>query len=182
MDIDIVRLINKALSDEDIKRILGSDAKIIKYAELGQLYDIDQLLTDEKDYCIILYEDRPNRGHWTALLKYNNLYEHFDSYGVKPDSELKWIGAKRNRQLNQDEPYLTQLLKKEEEKYIYNNVAYQNKDSRVNTCGSHVVHRLYRLKNDNMSLPDYYHFMKSLKDQTNVGYDIIVAEFVNKWL
>ncbi len=114
-------------------------------------------------------------------MKYNNLYEHFDSYGVKPDSELKWIGAKRKRQLNQDEPYLTQLLKKEEE-YIYNNVAYQNKDFRVNTCGSRVVHRLYRLKNDDMSLPDYYQFMKYTKDQTNVGYDVIVAEFVNKWL
>ena len=73
MDIDIVRLINKALSDEDIQRILGGDAKIIKYTELGQLYDIDQLLPNEKDYCIILYEDRPNRGHWTALLKYNGL-------------------------------------------------------------------------------------------------------------
>ncbi len=30
------------------------------------------------------------------------------------------------------------------------------------------------------SLSDYYHFMKSIKDQTNVGYDVIVAEFVNK--
>ena len=173
-----MRLINKALSDEDIKNILGGDAKIIKYAELGNLYDIDQLLPAEKDYCIIPYEDRPNRGHWTALLKYNNLYEHFDSYGVKPDGELKRIGAKRNRQLHQDEPYLTQLQKKEEEKYIYNNVGYQDKDSRVKTCGSHVVHRLYRLKHDNMSLPDYYHFMKSIKDQPNVGYDMIVAGFV----
>ena len=81
------------------------------------------MLTQDKDYCIILYEDAPNRGHWTALLKYGGLYEHFDSYGVKPDTQLKWIGAKRNRMLNQDEPYLTQLLEKEEEKYIYNNVA-----------------------------------------------------------
>jgi hypothetical protein len=179
---DALKLINKALSDEDIQRILGGDAKIIKYSELGHLYDIDQLLTNDKDYCIILYEDAPNRGHWTALLKYNGLYEHFDSYGVKPDTELKWISAKRNRMLNQDEPYLTQLLEKEEEKYICNNVAYQNKDSRVNACGSHVVHRIYRLKNNDMSLPDYYQYMKSIKDQTNVGYDLIVAEFVNKWL
>ena len=59
---EIVRLISKALSDEDIQKILGGDAKIIKYAELGQLYDIDQLLPDEKDYCIILYEDRPTEG------------------------------------------------------------------------------------------------------------------------
>jgi hypothetical protein len=101
---------------------------------------------------------------------------------VTPDSELKWISPKRNRQLNQDEPYLTQLLKKEEEKYMYNNVGYQNKDSRVNTCGSHVPHRLYRLKHDDMSLPDYYRYMKGIKDNTNMAYDVIVAEFVNKWL
>jgi hypothetical protein len=67
----------------------------------------------------------------------------------------------RNKQVNQDEPYLIYLLKKEEEKYIYNNVACQSKDSKVNTCGSHVVHRLCRQKNDNLSLPDYHQFMKS---------------------
>ncbi len=59
---DVVRLINKALSDEDIQRILGDDAKIIKYSELGNLYGIDLLLPDEKEYSIFLYEDNPNRG------------------------------------------------------------------------------------------------------------------------
>ena len=52
----------------------------------------------------------------------------------------------------------------------------------VNACGSHVVHRIYRLKNDSVSLPDYYHYAKSIKDQTNVGYDLVVAEFVDKRL
>ncbi len=47
---DVVRLINKALSDADIQRILGSDAKVIKYSELGNLYDIDQLLPHEREY------------------------------------------------------------------------------------------------------------------------------------
>ncbi len=61
------------------------------------------------------------------------------------------------------------MLKKDEERYIYNNVAYQSKGSIVNTYGSHVVHRLYRLKQDNMSLPDYYQFMKSTKDQSKVS-------------
>ena len=65
----MLRLVNTALSDEDIQRILGGDAKIIKYSELGHLYDIDQLLTNDKDYCIILYEDSPNWGYWTALLR-----------------------------------------------------------------------------------------------------------------
>ncbi len=74
------------------------------------------------------------------------------------------------------------MLKTEEGEYIYNNVAYQSKNSRVNSCGSQVVHRLYRLRNDNMSLQDYYQFMNATEDQSNVGYDVIVAEFVNKWM
>ena len=100
---EVLALVNKSLSDADIQRTLGGDAKTIKYSELGHLYDIDQLLTNDKEACIIiLYEDAPNRGHWTALLKYNGLYDHFDSYAVKPDTELKWISAKRNRRLNQE--------------------------------------------------------------------------------
>jgi hypothetical protein len=85
----------KPLSDEDIQRILRNDAKIIKYSEPGHFYDIDQLLPWEKDYCIIIYDGKPNGGHWTALSKYNGLYEFFDPYGVKPDNELKWIGGEK---------------------------------------------------------------------------------------
>ena len=51
----------------------------------------------------------------------------------------------------------------------------------VNTCGSHVVHRLYRLKNDGMDLHASNEFMKSIKDEVAMNYNIIVAEFINKW-
>ena len=75
-------------------------------------------------------------------------------------------------------PYLTNLLRGKE--YIYNNVKYQDREGYVNTCGSHVVHRLYRRKNDDMDLHAYDEFMKSIKDKFAINYDIIVAEFVNK--
>ncbi len=65
---DVVRFIHETLSDKDIQRVLGGDAKTMKYSELENIYDIDQLSPWEKDYCIILYEDRPNRGHWTGAL------------------------------------------------------------------------------------------------------------------
>ncbi len=52
---DVVRFINESLSCENIQRFLRGDANIIKYSEPGNLYDIDQLLTDDMDYCIILY-------------------------------------------------------------------------------------------------------------------------------
>ena len=82
---DVIKLINKALSDDDIGTILGADAKIIRYSELRHIDDLDDLLTKDMDYCIILYEDRPAIGHWPALSKYNGIYEHFDSYGNRPD-------------------------------------------------------------------------------------------------
>ena len=137
----------------------------IRYSELRHIDDLDDLLTKDMDYCIILYEDRPDKGHWAALSKYNGIYEHLRLY--------------TRRRLNQATPYLTNMLKDKE--YIYNNVKYQDRDGYVNTCGSHVVHRLYRLKNDGMDLHAYYEFMKSIKDKFAIDYDIIVAEFINKW-
>ncbi len=50
---DVVRPINKALSYEDIQRILEGDVKITKYPGLGNLYGIDQLLPDGTCHCII---------------------------------------------------------------------------------------------------------------------------------
>ena len=66
----IIKLIHKALSDTDIRKILGQDTKIIKYAELSQFTDLDQLLQKPEDYCIILYEDSVDHGHWLGLSKY----------------------------------------------------------------------------------------------------------------
>jgi len=37
---DVIQLIYKALSDEDIGTILGTDAKIIRYSELRHIDDI----------------------------------------------------------------------------------------------------------------------------------------------
>ncbi|MFM7987454.1 MAG: hypothetical protein ACKPKO_49895, partial [Candidatus Fonsibacter sp.] len=37
------------------------------------------------------------------------------------------------------------------------------------------------LKNDGMDLQTYYNYMKNIKDSIGVNYDIIVAEFINKW-
>jgi hypothetical protein len=84
-------LSTKLCQDADIQGILGGDAKIINYSELGNLCDIDQLLPSKNDYCFILYEDRPNRGHWTALPKHNGLYEHFDTYLRRQLGDRPWL-------------------------------------------------------------------------------------------
>ncbi|MFM7983237.1 MAG: hypothetical protein ACKPKO_28345, partial [Candidatus Fonsibacter sp.] len=89
----------------------GTDTNIIRYSEPRHVSDLDELLTNDIDYCIILYEDRPDRGHWTALSKYSGMYEHFDSYGNKPDKTLEWVNMKKRRRFNEATPYLTNLFK-----------------------------------------------------------------------
>ena len=131
-------------------------------------------------HCNILYADRPDKGRWTALSRCNDKHEHFDAYGNRPDKSLEWENMKIRRRLNMAAPYLTNLLRDKE--YIYNNVKYQDRDGYVNTCGSHAVHRLFRLKNDSMDLHAFNEFMKSVKDEFAINYVIIVAEFINKWL
>ena len=52
---DVIRLMHKALSDEDIGTILGADAKISRYSELRHISDLDELLLQR---------------NWTTALSY----------------------------------------------------------------------------------------------------------------
>ena len=156
------------------------DIKILKYSDLDEYKDLDELLPEPTSYRITLYEDKPDRGHWTGLLKHDGLFEHFDSYGNKVDAPLRWINMKQRRLMDQAEVSLSRLLA--HERFVYNHVEYQNKDSSVNTCCSHMCHRIYRLKRDGMGLPTYHQFMQGIKEETGVGYDLIAAKWARKLL
>ena len=95
---------HKALSDSDIRTMLGAATKIIKYSELANLNSLDELLPRPVDSCVILYEEVPNRGHWVALLKYNGMFEHVDGYGIKKEKELQWTNMKKRLMLKQAIP------------------------------------------------------------------------------
>ena len=94
---------------------------------------MDDLLTHDMDYCITQYEDRRNNGHRTVVSNDNGMYEHFDSYGNRPDQSIEWVNMQMRRRLNESTPYLTNLLK--DKQYIDNTVKYQDRDGYVNTCG-----------------------------------------------
>jgi hypothetical protein len=173
----VIETVHRALSDKDIRDILGDKCKIIKYSELSQYSSLSELLPELLDYVVILYEESLNSGHWVGLLKYNNIYEFFDSYGLMIDKQLIWTDLKTRQRLNERIPYLTNLLK--HENYIYNKTHFQDQDNFVNTCGSHVVHRIYRLINNNMTLEDYHKFMRDLSKESKFNYDLIVSTFVN---
>ena len=168
--------IRTPMSDGDLRRILGADLKIVRYSDLAHANTLEELLPRNPDHLILLFETEPNVGHWTALLRYENLFEFFDPYGMMPDKELLWIPAQRRKMLNQDEPYLSHLLDKADH-WIYNKTRYEKMNTKVNTCGDHCCHRIYRQIHNDMDLQDYKDYMDHVEDQFGLNYDQIVAEF-----
>ena len=149
-DSKINKIVKKPLSDEELKVILGKEVKIIMYPDLAKYSSIDNLLVNPNDYCIILIVESETKfnisGHWTALLKYDGMYEYFDPYGNDVDVDLmSWMDAKTRVSLDESKPYLTYLLKGR--KYIYNKVKYEKLKKGVNPCGSHSSYRIYQFKN-----------------------------------
>ena len=50
MSDDVKELIESPMSDGDLRKILGSDLKILRYSELARLRSLEQLLPRPKDH------------------------------------------------------------------------------------------------------------------------------------
>ena len=170
---------DKPLSDTDIQSYLGKSVKIIEYKDLKNYNSIDELLPNDKDYCVLLYESQPNSGHWTALLKYDNDIELFDSYGNTDANILRWTPFKVRQMLGEDDDYLTKLVNKSHYNFIHNRQKYQGNDAE--TCGRHVILRILAFLQDNADLPQYNHMIEALKkNHPNMNMDQIVSSLITK--
>ena len=69
------------VSSTDLQSIF-KNCKIVRYADLNNYDNIYQLLTNGMDFCFILTESETNSGHWTLLIRDDNNFEYYDSYGV----------------------------------------------------------------------------------------------------
>lgn len=172
------QVIEEPMGDDDIRHYFPN-AKIITYSQLNDYENLEDLLSKDKDFAFLLIEESPNKGHWTAISRYGDTAEFFDSYGGQPDSQLKWNSKDKNKQLGQGHKKLTELFNKFGGKVVYNPVKYQEDASDVNTCGRHCTFRIINMKNGK-NLDNYYNYMKSLKNNTGKNYDEIVANFVSK--
>lgn len=177
----IQELILKPLTDTDLERFLGysSDSYVLKYSQLGDYKDLEDLLPYHKSYKIILIEYERNSGHWICMLRYNNVIEIFNSYGNIHD-ELDFRNSmEMNKYLGQAHLYLNILIEKElkENKLslIYNKVKFQIKSVDINTCGRHVVNRIICLLDNDMTLKEYIEFMKEASEELKLNYDELVS-------
>jgi len=172
-------IISNPLDDKEIRHYLPN-AKILTYKELSRYNnDISKLLPKNKDYAIILYESSPMNGHWTAVLRDGRKVESFDSYGVKPDTELKWIDCGMRQLVGSGTPLLTNMYDRwiqQGGKVVYNPVAYQQQGSKVNTCGRHAINRIMDFMKNGYDLDNYYKEMKNTRKTSGLTYDEIVSK------
>lgn len=149
---------NKSLTDKDIKYAIGN-CIILKYSDLSKFLHINELFI--KKFVIILFETKFNYGHWCLLFKNTrNSIEFFDSYGLMPDSQLKYISSVFRKHNNMIYPHLTYLLLFCSNKIEYNNHIFQKSKNNIATCGRWVILRCLFY---NYNIDEFYEIIKSKK-------------------
>jgi hypothetical protein len=143
MDGGIQKVKQYALSDDDIRKLLGNNIKIMTYPQLGKLNSADEMFDDMGRLILLFPNVSPTMGHWTCLINRPNKIEFFDPYGDAPDTDQKDGMTKgRLEQLDIDRPYLTKLLRASGKPVYYNTHAFQKESASVATCGRHCAVRL----------------------------------------
>lgn len=152
----------RALSGSEILKLLNGRTKVIKYSDLKNINNINELLFGYNSV-VILILSKKNYGHWVCLTRRGDILEFFDSYGYFIDDPIYFKNTpKYFRKINdQDFPHLTALLLScyEDYKITYNELRFQKMNPNISTCGRHVVCRIYY---KNLDLYDYYNFLKNI--------------------
>jgi hypothetical protein len=157
--------------------------KIIEYNELAKYNDIEEILTHDKDYRIILIEYTDNNGHWILISRHADTIELFNPFGLRPSKNDFVVDKKMNEFLGQSSLHLNRLMQDEKEdlkfNVIYNKFKFQKKSILVNTCGRHVMLRLICMLHYDMDLEQYLRFIKKAKSKLKLkNYDQVVSELI----
>lgn len=133
-----------------------ADIRFLDYYQLEGIHSVQDLFGGDRfKSCIILLEiaakpGSPERvGHFIALLRFSNYYEHFDSYGLGVEQEIA-ITSQYQR------PYLRQLFKSV--KLVTSTVQLQTFRQDSNTCGRWAIARCLL---NHLSLDDFTHLVRS---------------------
>ena len=157
------------------------NCKIVKYAELDIYETIYDLLPNQMDFCFILTESKYNVGHWTVLIRNDNKFEYFDSYGDSPKSILDFIPKYMNKQLgnnwSQDLGKIIGSIKKID-KFMYNKYPLQQEMSGINTCGRWVIIRVSTFLKESIDNKAFVSFIKNQQRKVKRPLDEVVCMLV----
>lgn len=159
---DNIRM-NVSLDEDDLRRLLGK-IRILSYPSLARFKHIEEALDASGRLMLLFLTSSPTDGHWVTLFKSEtqpHTLEWYDSYGLQPDAEKKWLSHSKLMQLHESKPLLTNLLKDAEQRgwrITYNHHHLQGSGHTINTCGRHCV---VRLQHKDLSLPQYLSLIAS---------------------
>lgn len=172
MDSELLKVYEDiALSDDQLLNLIDGKAHLVLYPDLVNYSNIDEVL-GENEACVLLFEAKPNYGHWTCLHKRDGDIEFFNPYGGYPDDSLEYIPMHFREVSNQLEPYLSMLMYDSPYKLSFNEHKFQHKGSDIKTCGRHCAMRLiYR----NLDLAEYTQLMKDLTRNSGLTTDEVVS-------
>ena len=168
------------VTSTDLQSIF-KNCKIIKYADLDNYDDIYMLLQNRMDFCFILTESEKNSGHWTLLIRDDNMFEYFDSYGVSPKNILDYIPNYMNKKLgNNYKEDIGKMINsiKPTDKFIYNKTNFQKEAPNINTCGRWVIGRLALFLSDDLNLNEFNKLIKTKAKQLKMTNDEFITFLV----
>ena len=168
------------VTSTDLQAIF-KNCKIVKYADLDNYKDIYQLLPNRMDFVFLLTESEKNSGHWTLLIRDDDIFEYFDSYGTSPKRILDYIPNYMNKKLGNDfKEDIGKMIKsiKSSDKFIYNMTKFQKEQEGINTCGRWVIARLALFLSDSLDLKEFTKLMKTKAKQLKMTLDEFITFLV----
>lgn len=152
------RIKTQSTSNNELKKKIGKKINVIKYSELKDYNNIDELLAPNGMF-IMLYETSDNMGHWTCCFnRGKNIISFFDSLGLKPDDQFHEISIQFRKDSGIDKPFLTYLLSNSNKKVEWNEYDLQSMNPEIATCGRWCV---LRLKMKHLSPKQFHELFKS---------------------
>ena len=157
------------------------NAKIVRYADLDKFKDIYELLPNRMDFIFLLTESEKNSGHWTLIIRDDDTFEYFDSYGTSPKNILDYIPKYMNKKLgNNYGEDLGKMIKsiKATDKFVYNKIKFQKEQEGINTCGRWVIARLSLFLSDDLNLKEFTKLMKTKAKKLKMTNDEFITFLV----
>ena len=133
--------ISKSLSGAEILDAMDNKCNLITYSDVHKYNTIEEMLGQYKK-CVILYHTSESYGHWVAVYENNNTIFFFDSYGSKPDSQLKFLPAHLKPVLNSQHNYLIRLMYNSGKDVQFNQFQLQKHSPEISSCGRWCINRL----------------------------------------
>ena len=167
------------LSGQDLKNITNGKANILRYSDLMNYQNIEQVL-GEHGAVIILYQTERDFGHYACLFKSahdpQGTLIFFDSLGITMDKELKLSTFNAKNMGGVATPHLTDLVNASNYKVISNTKKLQLNAFANNTCGRYAAMRIvwrglsnkefnYILLSNKCYNPDYWISILTLPHQ-----------------